>query len=628
MALIRLSTGRSVPAEEGISALEALRSAGIYLVSTCGGEGTCGKCRVRLLEGDAGPGAEAGAAREGDEPGMVLACQSYPEGDILIEIPERSRLVVGEKIAVARAESLSELFGELGAGFSPLVKNVPLKLPPPSLDDNISDIERIKRALEEEGITGVTFPHGFVSSVGQALRDAEWEIDLWLSGKPVAVAVTPRTEGAGLGVAVDLGTTTVVAYLVDLVNGKLVDVGTTYNSQIRYGDDVITRIVFATEGGGLGELRQNVVQDVNNLLGAMLERHGLKGSDVRSAVLSGNTTMAQLFWGIDPKNVREEPYIPTLNAYPKWNAETAGIEIHPAAPVYTLPSVASYVGGDIVSGVLASKMHRNPEVALFMDIGTNGEIAIGNNEWLVTAACSAGPCFEGSGIVHGMRATEGAIESVGIDPETFEPTLGIIDGDAPIGICGSGMIDAIGEMFLTGIIDQKGKFIKDIDTWRLREAEHGLEYVFCKGREDCGAGDVSLTEPDIENILRAKAAIYAGVTVLLDEVGLTLDAIERVYIAGGFGNFLDVKKAITLGMLPDMPVEKYSFIGNSSVSGAYLCLLSGDMRKEAGEIASRMTYIELSVSRGFMDEYVSALFLPHTDINRFPTVKGLLEARK
>jgi len=233
-----------------------------------------------------------------------------------------------------------------------------------------------------------------------------------------------------------------------------------------------------------------------------------------------------------------------------------------------------------------------------------------------------GPCFEGSGIRHGMRATEGAIESVRIDRDTFEPDLGVIGDAVPAGICGSGMIDAISELFLSGVIDQKGKFVKDVNTDRIRVEDEGPEFVFYRG----GLKDIVLTEVDIENVVRAKAALYAGVCLLLREVGLTLDVVEKVYIAGGFGNYLNVSKAIMIGMLPDMPEDKFSFIGNASIAGAYLCLLSEKMRGEAEAIARKMTYMELSVSRGFMDEYMSALFLPHTNIDLFPTVKDIYRA--
>lgn len=624
---ITLTTGRLIQAKAGQSVLEALKGEGVYLVSPCGGKGTCGKCKIRLVRGKSKVVSYGKLTRKERDSGISLACQSYPAGDIVIEVPEGSRLVVGEKIALGRSDDLISLLESLGGGISPLIKRVDLRLPPPSITDNISDIDRLRRALEAEGLTGVRFSRDFSLGVSKILRDADWHATLSYVDGPEALFVSPAGTDKGYALAADIGTTTIVLYLADASSGRLIDVGSTYNSQMRYGDDVITRIVHATEGGGLGELRDAVVEDVNALVSAMLERHGILGTEVDSAVISGNTTMTHLFWGIDPSYIREEPYIPTLNFFPLWKAGSAGIRINRQAPVYTMPCVASYVGGDITAGVLASGMNRSHETALFMDIGTNGEIAIGNNEWIMAAACSAGPCFEGSGITCGMRATEGAIESIKIEPSSFEPTLGVIGGGPPVGICGSGMIDAVSGMFLSGLIDRKGRFIRELKNPRLREGEGGMEYAFCRGKEECGQQDVVLTEVDIENILRAKAAIYAGVTSLLDEAGLSMDSISRVYIAGGFGNYLNVEKAVMLGMLPDIPKEKYAFLGNTSIAGAYLCLVSEEMRREAEEIASKITYMELSVSRGFMDRYMSALFLPHTDIGLFPSVEALLKGK-
>jgi uncharacterized 2Fe-2S/4Fe-4S cluster protein (DUF4445 family) len=402
------------------------------------------------------------------------------------------------------------------------------------------------------------------------LRDAEWKVDLGYIEGPEAVFLSPTAEKNSYGIAADIGTTTIVVYLVDLKNGNIVDVGSAYNSQIRHGDDVITRIVFATEGDGLQELRETVVGDINNLIAPMVERHSIAVDDIESVVIAGNTTMSHLFWGVTPLFIREEPYTPTLNTFPLWKAQTSQLSVNEKSPVYTLPCIASYIGGDIVAGMLASKMHRNEEISLFLDIGTNGEIVIGNREWLMTAACSAGPCFEGSGIKYGMRATKGAVESVSIDPQTYEPVLGVIGGGKPAGICGSGMIDAITEMFLTGVIDQKGRFVKGLQTSRVRAGFEGPEFLFYSDERR----EIVLTEVDIENIMRAKAAIYAGISLLLLKVGITLDDIERVYVAGGFGSYLNVEKAVIIGMLPDIPREKYVFLGNTSVAGAYLCLLS------------------------------------------------------
>ncbi|HDZ84649.1 MAG TPA: DUF4445 domain-containing protein, partial [Nitrospirae bacterium] len=297
------------------------------------------------------------------------------------------------------------------------------------------------------------------------------------------------------------------------------------------------------------------------------------------------------------------------------------IDVNSKVPVYSFPCVGSYVGGDIVSGVLATRMHKNKDLCIFIDIGTNGEIVIGNSEWLMAAACSAGPCFEGSGIKHGMRATEGAIENVKIYPGTFDVEIKVIGGNTkPVGICGSGMIDAIADMFLTGILNQKGKMQKEVSD-RIRDGEDGLEFVVHYRKNK----DIVLTEPDIENIIRAKAAIYAGFSTLLKEVDSSFDDVQKVYIAGGFGKFLSIEKAIILGMLPDMPREKFEYMGNTSVTGTYLCMLSRKLRAEAEKISKDMTYVELSVNNSFMDEYVSGMFIPHTNIDAFPTVKILMK---
>lgn len=626
---IRIRGGKTIEVLAGESVLSALRRAEIYLTAPCGGKGTCGKCRIKLIEGRADVRSYGKLTKEERESAITLACQTFPQEGVTIEIPKVSMLTVGDKIAIGRSRELFELLLSLGGVINPAVKRLALSLPHPTIEDHIGDLERLRRALSEKGISHMRFPHGFTATLSETLRAANWNILIGYTEAEdegaEAIFVSPAEIKDRYGIAVDIGTTTVVLYLVEMSDGRLIDVGSTYNSQIRYGDDVITRIVAATEGGELSGLRDAVVGDIENLLGALVEKHGINRNHIESAVISANTTMSHLFWGLDPRYIREEPYIPAVNFFPRWKAGTARIGINPQAPVYTMPCVASYVGGDIVSGVLASGMTRSEEIALFMDIGTNGEIAVGNSDWLLTAACSAGPCFEGGGIRHGMRATEGAIEAFSLEPSTFSPIIKTIGNVPPTGICGSGMIDAISEMFLNGLIDQKGKLQKSVlpasEAWRIKNGEEGPEYVIFSAEDR----EITLTEVDIENILRAKAAIYAGVSLLLREVGLTVDAIERVYIAGGFGNYLDAKKAIMLGMLPDMPIEKFKFIGNTSAAGAYLALLSEEMRKEAEEIARKMTYVELSVSAGFMDEYMSALFLPHTDISRFPSVENLLK---
>lgn len=618
---LRLSTGEEYTLHDGESLYDALKRNEQYIIASCGGKGTCGKCKVRIVDGKADIRSYGKLSEKDKTAGSVLACQTYPQTDMSIEIPNTSKLIVGDKIAIARSRDLLNLLHSMGAKPSSLIKRAHLVIPPPTIDDNISDIERLNRALEDGDIR-LTYSPDFASGLAGSLRELQWDVTLCY--EPVeskALFIEPsKPDGPRYGMAVDIGTTTIVLNLVDLSDGTIIDVGSTYNSQMRYGDDVITRIVYATESGGLQTLRESVLSDINDLASIMCERHSIRKERIESLAIAGNTTMTQLFWGLTPAYIREEPYIPTANHFPPWSARDAGIDINPLSPVYSAPCIASYVGGDIVAGVLASKMHGNPEISLFMDIGTNGEIVVGNNEWLMTAACSAGPCFEGSGIRCGMRATHGAVESIQFDAAGFVSSLGVIGDVPPLGICGSGMIDAVSGMFLGGIIDQRGKFVKGIKTDGIKPGPEGLEYILYRD----GDREIVLTEVDIENILRAKAAIYAGVSLLIKEVGLPLASIERVYIAGGFGNYLDIGKGIILGMLPDLPEEKFTFLGNTSIAGAYLTLMSEDMRKEAADIASKMTYVELSVSGRFMDEYMSALFLPHTDISLFPSVKDLM----
>lgn len=619
---IKLSTGDVIEAKKDESLLEALKKKKIFLIASCGGKGLCGKCKVKIIEGDYKIKSKAKLPKSDLESGYTIACQTFPLSDLIIEIPKESKLAVGDKIAISKSDDLLNLLKLYNTEITPIVKNLELKIPPPTLNDNISDLERLKREIERTGLIGMRFPYPLIQNLANILRSANWEVIVGYTLGRDIVYVKPKTPQQNrYGIAIDIGTTTIVVYLININNGQIIDIGSTYNSQIKYGDDIITRIIYATEENGLDALREAVISDINGIIMYFKDIHNLSFNEIESAVISGNTTMTHIFWGLNPAYIREEPYIPTVNYFPRWRGEYSRLYINPLSPIYTMPCVASYVGGDIVSGVLASGLYRNKEISLFMDIGTNGEIAIGNNEWLITAACSAGPCFEGSGITHGMRATTGAIESVTIDPITFEPTFTTNGNTEPLGICGSGMIDVISEMFLTGIIDQKGKFTNPQYIKRVRKGENGYEYIIYEKQDR----SIVLTEVDIENILRAKAAIYAGISLLIKEVGLDLDIIEKIYIAGGFGNYLNIEKAIILGMLPDIPRERFIFIGNASITGAYLCLLSRDLRRLAGEIASKMTYVELSVSRRFMDEYMSALFLPHTNIDLFPSVKEKIQ---
>ncbi len=625
----------TIEIEDGGSLLKAAKAANVYVLSSCGGKGNCGKCKVVVKSGSVEPGRSRSflSAEEAGQ-GYALACHSRVLSDLVVEIPPESRMQAKHKIATgARTEDILKLMRESGGCLESRISRVYLELAPPTLDDNISDVERLRRGLEQQGVPAADLHLNIqvLRKLAHVLREADWKVTISLfsvgSVREVTDIFPHDVRSKRYGVAVDIGTTSVVVYLVDLVTGRIIGTASSYNSQAKCGDDVISRIVYATEKNGLQELQDLVIGNITTLLTEIAARNSIRPGMVDYMVVAGNTTMTHLFYGMNPQFIREEPYIPTAAFLPLVRGKNVGFAIDPQAVVYAMPGVASYVGGDITAGVLVSQIHKQEKVSLFIDVGTNGEIVLGNRDWLVTAACSAGPAFEGSGIKFGMRAMEGAIEEVEIDPKTHEVNYRVIGDVKPIGICGSGMIDALAEMYLSGVIDQKGKIREDTGSKRVRKGESGPEFVLAWRVESAINKEIVLTEVDLDNLIRAKGAVYAGFATLLGHMGMTFADVDRIFIAGGFGRYIDVERAVTIGMLPDLPVEKFQFLGNTSIMGAYYALLCDRLRTEAEEIAKKMTYVELSVSRSFMDEYMSALFLPHTNIDAFPTVKAEMAKR-
>jgi uncharacterized 2Fe-2S/4Fe-4S cluster protein (DUF4445 family) len=426
-------------------------------------------------------------------------------------------------------------------------------------------------------------------------------------------------------VAVDIGTTSNVVYLVDLLTGKVVDTASDYNRQISRGEDVISRIIYASKGDGLAELQGLVLSTINGLLMKLAADNGISTEEIYKVTVAGNSTMIHLFLGLPPESIRMEPYITTADRPLPVMALQVGLEVCPLATVDCLPGVGSYVGADISAGVYSSGMCALKDLSLFIDIGTNGEMVLGDCDWLISCACSAGPAFEGSGVRDGMRATAGAIEEVWIGKQTLEASYRVIGNEAPRGICGSGLISLLAEMFVTGVMDKGGNLNLGLDTPRLREGDHGPEYVVAWARETATQRDIVINKVDIDNLLRAKAAVYAGFSVLARSVGTDLSTVAHILIAGAFGQYLDVENAIRIGLLPDMPRERFRFLGNTSILGAYMALISRESRKSISELAQRMTYLELSADNTFHDEWMSAMFLPHTHIEDFPSVMALLK---
>ena len=637
--------GVVVLAHEGASLLDAAGEAGVHIDAPCGGQGRCGRCKVRVDEAvdDGVLRTRSNARLTPDEQarGFLLSCQSYVEGGdgrggehhlkVVVPRPYKKRLR-----QLAHGDAQPEILRSYGEWKkAPPIRMEAIEIEPPSLEDNTSDTDRMARELARQcRIPAVRVPLEVARGLGATLRAADWKVAVTLETaefdgatrlSPRVVSVAPAQPARGIyGLAVDVGTTSVVAYLVQLRSGKVVDSASAYNAQIACGDDVISRIVYSQRGHGLARLQQMVVGTINELVEELVERSAIEPGDIHEVTIAGNTVMTHLLFGLDPKYLREEPYIPTMTRTPSVVAGDLGLKTDPLARVSVAPAVGSYVGGDVVSGVLSSGMHASDRLTLFMDVGTNGEIVLGNSEWLICCACSAGPAFEGAGVTCGMRATAGAIEDIWVDGSTFEPTFRTVDDAPPQGLCGSGMIDLLAELFVTGALLKGGRFARDLRTPRVRETERGFEYVVAWAPETDAGHDIVLTEADVDALLRAKAAMYAGVAVLCRSVGVEVAAVEQFLIGGAFGQFINVEKSIRIGLLPDLPVDRFKFLGNTSALGAYITLLSVDARRRQGEIAARMTYLELSADNSFMEEYTSALFLPHTDIEAFPSVRDLL----
>ena len=601
----------------------------------CGGQGRCGRCAVVVDQGDVQRRSTARLSREALEEGYALACQTVVKSDVVITVPPQEKI----ERRLPTAQRVAKVTVPFGYDWSrdQTTQKYFVAIEPPGLDDNTDDVARLQRALQARHgieVQGMRIDLPVLRRVAGALRESHWqvtavlEMDTWMShdGPPRLVDLLPGEQTQSCwGVAVDIGTTSNVVYLVDLVSGEVVDTASDYNGQIARGEDVISRIIYASKEDGLGELQDLVVGTVNKLLGRLAERNGIATTGIYKMAVAGNSTMIHLFLGLPPESIRLEPYITTTNQPPPVLARDLGLEINPEATVDCLPGVGSYVGADITAGVFSSNICTEKQLSLFIDIGTNGEIVLGDCDWLISCACSAGPAFEGAGVQYGMRATTGAIEEVWIDEKTLETSYRVIGDEPPRGICGSGLISLLAEMFITGVIDKAGNLNPGLDTPRVREGDHGLEYVVAWSQETTTGGDIVINKVDIGNLLRAKAAVYAGFAVLARSVGMDLNTVQQVLIAGAFGQYLDVETAIQIGLLPDMPREKFKFLGNTSILGAYMSLLSRESRQGVAEVAKRMTYLELSADGSFHDEWMSALFLPHTHIANFPSVMELLK---
>jgi len=617
----------TIELEAGKTLIQAANYAGIGIKSSCGSEGTCGRCKIRVIEGNYQYDNKFNCTlpKKHRDAGYVLACKTFVEDNIIVQIPTESRLeahqvLMDDKVGILAETNISLLNGY---NLNPLSKKIKLSMDAPNLTEIISDLSRLETELAKQfGIKNPKISLPVLSQMAENLRKGNWQVTLTLAlnGKDYEIIrIDPgHDDKSCYGLAIDIGTTTVVVSLVDLENGRSIDKMGTYNRQAKLGDDVVSRMIHSSsEENGLQELQSLVIKTINELTSKLLEKHHLTSDEICIMVTSGNTTMTHLLLGLHPKYIRLEPYVPTATFAPIVKGKDLGLQMNPEGLVYSFPAVASYVGGDIVSGALVTKISNKEELTLFIDIGTNGEIVLGNQDWLISCACSAGPAFEGGGITHGTRAMKGAIERVEIDNETFEVKVNTIESGKAIGICGSGLIDCIAKMHQVGIIDRTGTF-QDTESQRVQITHDDKLFVLVwKGESGIGK-DVYISENDIKNIIRSKGAVFAGIQSLLKTLQLEIELIDKILIAGGFGNYLNIPDAVRLGLLPDLPLEKYEFVGNTSLKGAELALISW---KQAENIGKMMTYLELSVGNLFMDEFMQALFLPHTDLRLFPSVE-------
>ncbi|MDO5135539.1 MAG: corrinoid activation/regeneration protein AcsV [Eubacteriales bacterium] len=629
-------------ANAGDQLLEIAREANVAIDAPCSGNASCGKCRVQLKEGELDSKRTLHIQEEDFEKGWRLACVSRICGDVTVLVPDiasayKSRMKVADlssKEEIAIFEHAKTEISDTGIELRNSLDVVELQMKPPTLDDTMPDNERLTRALKKfMNLRQVRIPYSVLKKLPDVLRSSDYQVKCVLRTTPndmfVYDVLEKDKELVVGGLAIDIGTTTVSGVLVNMENGEILAKASSGNGQIRYGADVINRIIEQQKPGGKKKLQDAVIKEtINPMIAQMCRAAGVPSSQIYRMCVASNTTMNHLFAGINADPVRMEPYIPAFFKTNSLFASDVGIDIHRDAHIIMAPNIGSYVGGDITAGTLVSMLWNRPEFSLFIDLGTNGELVFGNCDFMMSCACSAGPAFEGGDISCGMRATDGAIEACTIDKETMEPSFTVVGepGTKPVGLCGSGIIDVISELFLCGIINPKGKFIRE--GRRIRHDEYGMgSYVLAFQEEAGSVKDVEITEVDIDNFIRAKGAIFSAIRTMLGSLDFDVSMIDDVYVAGGIGSGINMKNAVTIGMFPDIPLEKFHYIGNSSLTGAYMMLLSTPAEKKTYQLAANMTYMELSTVPTYMDEFVGACFLPHTDTGMFPDVVEALNNR-
>ncbi len=618
--------------------LDAARRAGVHISSPCGGEGNCGKCRVVVKQGKVHTPSDHLLTGDERARGLVLACRTLPLSDLVVEVPAESReddiKALGEEISVMDSPEDPPFREQEEEGkykrTNPAVRRFLVQVAPPSLESTAADLERVcSKITKETGMDCEVASLAVLGPLPNLLRDHGWKVNVHVHQRDNRMSIVkfaPPANCRNYGIAIDIGTTTVVVQLVDLETGRIMGTRGTLNRQSAYGEDILLRIIHACKSdGNMARLHGLVVDTVNRLTRDLCNAAGCEPGDVHCAVCAGNSTMMHLFLGIPPCSIRYEPFVTATNFPPVTRAADVSLQILKEAPVMTLPGTSGYVGGDITAGVIASGLIGQEESCALIDLGTNGEVVIGNKDWMVSCASSAGPAFEGGGVRCGMRAASGAIQMLRLEPPGGEIHVDTIGNEPARGICGSGLIDALAELLRAGVMDRSGRFSDRPPSSILRTRDGVREIVLVPAGSAGVDYDIVLSEPDIQHVMRSKGAIFTALRVLIGKVGVRFEDISRFYIAGGFGNYLNLRNAVTIGLLPELPEDRFRFVGNASLAGARMVLIENGWTEKLHAVMRRMTYIELSVEPDFMNQYVASLFFPHTDGALFPNIVRELE---
>ena len=620
-----LPSYRKIEIASGSTILDAAQRAGLNINVVCGGQGKCGKCVVYVQSGKTiFDQQKYGRFFTEDElaRGACLACETTVEGDLQILVPE-STLIQEQKILIDGQETTIE--------FHPSVRKYYVELQPPTISDPSPDLSRLLWGIQKNGgpaAEKMYVPLEVLRQIPSILRHSEWKatgtVALVPGGYRLVDLQENDTAKSLYGAAVDLGSTTIVVYLWDLVTGKVVSVASNYNRQISCGEDILARVNFARKNG-LAKLQTLATESINAAITTASNTAGVDREDIYDVVVAGNTVMTHMLLGIDPAYMIAEPYVPVVRRALSVSTGRIGIACNPHGGLFVFPAVSDFIGGDIIADILACGMSERDEISLLIDIGTNFEVVLGNSEWMFSCAGAAGPALEGGEVLFGMRANPGAIEKITIEPSTLNPVYSTINGIKPKGICGSGLIDLLAELLCTCVIDRTGRINTGISNPRIRTGGHFPEYVIAWAAETDNGKDIVITENDVKNLIMSKASVHAACVTLMNQAGINRNEINTIYFAGAFGNYINKKNATIIGLIPEIDINKITNIGNGAVTGANIALINRRKRKTLDDIACRIAYIELNAEASFMDEYTSSTFLPHTDLTLFPMVQKLLD---